>query len=108
MCMLVSGCTDSVQETARDRIVELLKKCVDQGDRLDDMNGIPYQTVLAMGKNAADILIDLHEDGTLQGVADDIAMYLVWDIHGETDHPLLDGCETAQQMYEAWITYMQK
>lgn len=61
-----------------------------------------------MGKNAADILIDLHEDGTLQGVADDIAMYLVWDIYGETDHPLLDGCETAQQMHEAWMTYMQK
>ena len=85
ICMLVSGCTDSVQETARDKSVELLQKCVDQADPLDNMKGITYQTILAMEKNAADILIDLHEDGTLQGVADDIAMYLVWDIHGETD-----------------------
>lgn len=76
MCMLVSGCTDSVQETARDKIVDLLQKCVDQVDPLDNMKGIPYQTILAMEKNAADILIDLHEDGTLQGVADDMRCIL--------------------------------
>lgn len=76
MCMLVSGCTDSVQETARDKIVDLLQKCVDQADPLDNMKGIPYQTILVMEKNAADILIDLHEDGTLQGVADDMRCIL--------------------------------
>lgn len=65
-----------MQETARDKIVDLLQKCVDQADPLDNMKGIPYQTILAMEKNAADILIDLHEDGTLQGVADDMRCIL--------------------------------
>ena len=113
LCMSVSGCTGSMQETVQTKIIETLQKCVEQADPLssnpfDYMKGIPYQTILVMGQDAVDVLISLHEDGTLQGVADYIAMYLVWDINKETDNPLLAGCENAQQMYDAWTTYMQK
>lgn len=113
LCMSVSGCTGSMQETVQTKIIETLQKCVEQADPLssnpfDYMKGIPYQTILVMGQDAVDVLISLHEDGTLQGVADYIAMYLVWDINKETDNPLLAGCENAQQMYDAWMTYMQK
>lgn len=55
-----------------------------------------------------DILLTCHEDGTFRGVMDDTAMYLVWDINDETDNPLLQECETAQQMYDVWMQYMQK
>ena len=111
--LLLSGCSSSVQNTLQQKIVESLHKCVEQADPLssnpfDYMKGIPYQTILVMGQDAVDVLISLHEDGTLQGVADYIAMYLVWDINKETDNPLLAGCENAQQMYDAWMTYMQK
>lgn len=113
LCMSVSGCTGSMQETVHTKIIETLQRCVEQADPLssnpfDYMKGIPYQTILVMGQDAVDVLISLHEDGTLQGVADYIAMYLVWDINKETDNPLLAGCENAQQMYDAWMTYMQK
>ena len=55
-----------------------------------------------------DVLLKCHEDGTFRGVMDYIAMYLVWDINDETDNLLFQECETAQQMYDAWMQYMQK
>ena len=111
--LLLSGCTSSVQNTLQEKIVESLHKCVEQADPLssnpfDYMKGIPYRTVLMMGQDAVDVLLKCHEDGTFHGVMDYIAMYLVWDINDETDNPLFRECETAQQMYDAWMHYMQK
>lgn len=111
--LLLSGCTSSVQNTLQQKIVESLQKCVEQADPLssnpfDYMKGIPYRTVLMMGQDAVDVLLKCHEDGTFRGVMDYIAMYLVWDINDETDNPLFRKCETAQQMYDAWMHYMQK
>lgn len=111
--LLLSGCTSSVQNTLQEKIVESLHKCVEQADPLssnpfDYMKGIPYRTVLMMGQDAVDVLLKCHEDGTFRGVMDYIAMYLVWDINDETDNPLFRECETAQQMYDAWMHYMQK
>ena len=111
--LLLSGCTSSVQNTLQEKIVESLHKCVEQADPLssnpfDYMKGIPYRTVLMMGQDAVDVLLKCHEDGTFHGVMDYIAMYLVWDINDETDNPLFRECETAQQMYDAWMQYMQK
>lgn len=111
--LLLSGCTSSVQNTLQQKIVESLHKCVEQADPLssnpfDYMKGIPYRTVLMMGQDAVDVLLKCHEDGTFRGVMDYIAMYLVWDINDETDNPLFRECETAQQMYDAWMHYMQK
>ena len=111
--LLLSGCTSSVQDTLQQKIVESLQKCVEQADPLssnpfDYMKGIPYRRVLMMGQDAVDVLLKCHEDGTFRGVMDYIAMYLVWDINDETDNPLFRECETAQQMYDAWMQYMQK
>lgn len=111
--LLLSGCTSSVQDTLQQKIVESLQRCVEQADPLssnpfDYMKGIPYRTVLMMGQDAVDVLLKCHEDGTFHGVMDYIAMYLVWDINDETDNPLFLECETAQQMYDAWMQYMQK
>ena len=111
--LLLSGCTSSVQNTLQQKIVESLHKCVEQADPLssnpfDYMKGIPYRTVLMMGQDAVDVLLKCHEDGTFHGVMDYIAMYLVWDINDETDNPLFREFETAQQMYDAWMQYMQK
>lgn len=111
--LLLSGCSSSVQNTLQQKIVESLHKCVEQADPLssnpfDYMKGIPYRTVLMMGQDAVDVLLKCHEDGTFHGVMDYIAMYLVWDINDETDNPLFRKCETAQQMYDAWMHYMQK
>ena len=111
--LLLAGCSSSVQNTLQQKIVESLHKCVEQADPLssnpfDYMKGIPYRTVLMMGQDAVDVLLKCHEDGTFHGVMDYIAMYLVWDINDETDNPLFRKCETAQQMYDAWMHYMQK
>ena len=111
--LLLSGCSSSVQNTLQQKIVDSLHKCVEQADPLssnpfDYMKGIPYRTVLMMGQDAVDVLLKCHEDGTFHGVMDYIAMYLVWDINDETDNPLFQECETAQQMYDAWMQYMQK
>ena len=111
--LLLSGCTSSVQDTLQQKIVESLQKCVERADPLssnpfDYMKGIPYRTVLMMGQDAVDVLLKCHEDGTFRGVMDYIAMYLVRDINDETDNPLFQECETAQQMYDAWMQYMQK
>ncbi|MDY2628518.1 MAG: hypothetical protein SOW08_09465 [Lachnospiraceae bacterium] len=91
-------------------IIENLKGCVSAGDitsgnPFDYMDNEYYANIKDLGENAIPVLLEGHQDGQYNGLIDYIAMYLVWDISGNTDAEALEECETADQMYDAWMQF---
>ena len=91
-------------------IMENLQGCVSTGDAtssnpFDYMDNEYYENIKSLGEDAIPVLLEGHHNGQYSGLIDYLAMYLVWDISGNTAAEELGQCENAEQMYDAWIEF---
>ena len=91
-------------------LMENLQGCVSAGDinssnPFDYMDNEYYENIKSLGEDAIPVLLEGHHNGQYSGLIDYLAMYLVWDISGNTDAKELGQCENAEQMYDAWIEF---
>ncbi|MGN1191903.1 MAG: hypothetical protein ACI4S0_04455 [Dorea sp.] len=91
-------------------IMENLQGCVSAGDinssnPFDYMDNEYYENIKSLGEDAIPVLLEGHQSEQYSGLMDYLAMYLVWDISGNTDAKELGQCENAEQMYDAWIEF---
>lgn len=120
----ISGCGDAANaienvETAGEEvcenelegiILENLQGCVSAGDftssnPFDYMDNEYYENIKSLGEDAIPVLLEGHRSKQYSGLMDYLAMYLVWDISGNTDAKELEQCENAEQMYDAWMEF---
>ena len=90
--------------------MENLQGCVSAGDinssnPFDYMDNEYYENIKSLGEDAIPVLLEGHQSEQYSGLMDYLAMYLVWDISGNTDAKELGQCENAEQMYDAWIEF---
>ena len=91
-------------------VMENLQGCVSAGDitssnPFDYMDNEYYENIKSLGEDAIPMLLEGHQSKQYSGLIDYLAMYLVWDISGNTDAKELGQCENADQMYDAWIEF---